>query len=415
MNAFEWTNEIRFIVALALGFLIGLERESSGSAYKSRVFAGVRTYTIISLFGFGCGWLYKIDITVVLPVGLISVTALVLIGYLAKLKEEHYGWTSEIAAVLTYIIGALTILADVWVPLALGIITTLLLSEKSDLEKYVEKLDKSEFLAVLKFLLVTLIILPALPDKEYTKYQLNPYKIWLIVVFVSTLGFIGYFLIKKFGGRVGLWVSGIMGGIVSSTAVTIAVARIAEKDPSKNKSALQASLLASSVMYVRILFLIWLINPSFIAALWWKLCALTLVGIVLSFGIKEKRKEKTDNAGSTLQNPFEIRPALMFAALFVILSVLTVVVKNYFGDSGLISLSAITGVTDIDPFILSLIRGTNPVGNIVISSIIIAMMSNTVVKGIYFVFFSKLDSKQIMWRYLLWAVIHIPFAFLFFS
>jgi uncharacterized membrane protein (DUF4010 family) len=152
-----------------------------------------------------------------------------------------------------------------------------------------------------------------------------------------------------------------------------------------------------------------------VAVLWWKLCALSLVGIILSFGIKEKQKEKSDNAGSTLQNPFEIKPALMFAALFVILSVLTVTVKNYFGNSGLISLSAITGVTDIDPFILSLIRGTIPIEKIVISSIIIAMMSNTIVKGIYFVFFSKQEPKQVMWRYLLWAVIHIPFAFLFFS
>ena len=413
MNTFEWTNEIRFVVALALGFLIGLERESSSYNYKSR-FAGLRTYTIISLLGFGCGWLYKINIPFVLPAGLISVTALVLIGYFAKFKEGHYGWTSEIAAVLTYVIGALTILTDVWVPLALGIITTFLLSEKSELEKYVEKLDKSEFLAVIKFLLVTLIILPSLPDKEYTKYLLNPYKIWLIVVFVSTLGFVGYFLIKKFGDRVGLWLSGIMGGIVSSTAVTIAVARIAEKDPTKNKSALQASLLASSVMYIRILFLVWLINPSFVQALWWKMILLTVVGIILSFGIKDRQKEKSDNAGSTLQNPFEIKPALIFAGLFVVLSVLTIIVKSYFGNSGLITLSAVTGVTDIDPFILSLIRGTIPVENIIISSIIIAMMSNTIVKGIYFVFFSKQNSKQIMWRYLLWALLHIPFAFLFF-
>ena len=413
MNTFEWTNEIRFVVALALGFLIGLERESSGYIYKSR-FAGLRTYTIISLLGFACGWLYKINIPFILPVGLISVTALVLLGYFAKFKEGHYGWTSEIAAILTYVIGALTILTDVWVPLALGIITTFLLSEKSELEQYVEKLDKSEFLAVIKFLVVTLIILPALPDKEYTKYQLNPYKIWLIVVFVSTLGFAGYILIKKFGDKVGLWLSGIMGGIVSSTAVTIAVARIAEKDETKDKSALQAALLASSVMYVRILFLIWLINPSFIGVLWWKLVALSLVGVILSFGIKEKLQRKSDNAGSTLQNPFEIKPALIFGGLFVILSVLTVIVKNYFGNGGLITLSAITGVTDIDPFILSLIRGTIPVEKIIIASIVIAMMSNTIVKGIYFVFFSKQDSKQVLWRYILWALLHIPFALIFF-
>jgi len=413
LNTLEWTNEIRFVIALALGFLIGLERESSGYIYKSR-FAGLRTYTIISLFGFGCGWLYKIEIPVLLPVGLISVTALVLFGYFAKFKEGHYGWTSEIAAVLTYVIGALTILTDVWVPLALGVITTLLLSEKSELEKYVEKLDKSEFLAVIKFLLVTLIILPALPDKEYTKYLLNPYKIWLIVVFVSTLGFIGYFLIKKFGDKVGFWLSGIMGGIVSSTAVTIAVARIAEKDPAKNKNALQASLLASSVMYIRILFLIWLINPAFVSFLWWKLCLLSLVGIILSFGIKQNDKEKFDNAGSTLQNPFEIRPALLFAGLFVILSILTEIVKKYFGNSGLITLSAITGVTDIDPFILSLVRGTIPIESVIISSIIIAMMSNTIVKGIYFIFFSKQNSKQVIWRYMFWSIIHIPLTLLYF-
>jgi uncharacterized membrane protein (DUF4010 family) len=141
---------------------------------------------------------------------------------------------------------------------------------------------------------------------------------------------------------------------------------------------------------------------------------LSLIGIALSFGIKEKSKEKADNAGSTLQNPFEIKPALIFAGLFVILSVLTVVVKNYFGNGGLITLSAITGVTDIDPFILSLIRGTIPVENIIITSIVIAMMSNTIVKGIYFVFFSKQESKQVMWRYILWALFHIPFAFIFF-
>jgi len=94
--------------------------------------------------------------------------------------------------------------------------------------------------------------------------------------------------------------------------------------------------------------------------------------------------------------------------------VLTVIVKNYFGNGGLITLSAITGVTDIDPFILSLIRGTIPVEHIIIASIVIAMMSNTIVKGIYFVFFSKQNSKQIMWRYILWALLHIPFAFIFF-
>ena len=414
MNAFEWTNELRFLVALALGFLIGLERESSGSAKKSKVFAGLRTYTIISLFGFGCAWLYSINITVILPVGLLSVTGLTLIGYQAKFKEEHYGWTSEIAAVLTYVIGALTLLADIWVPMSLGIITTLLLSEKAEFEKYVVRLDKSEFLAVLKFLIVTLIILPFLPDKDYTQFALNPYKIWQIVILVSSLGFAGYLLIKKFGGRMGLWLSGIIGGIVSSTAVTIAVGRIAKQDSAKNSAALQASLLACSVMYVRILILIWVLNPVFIPFLWWRFCVLAVMGLILSFGIKKGGPTNVENAVSTIQNPFEVKPAVLFAALFVILSVTTVLVKESFGNSGIISLSAVTGVTDIDPFILSLIKGNLPVENIVISAILIAMMSNTIAKGIYFSALVKTNTKETIWRFSLLALFHLPLAFLFF-
>ena len=117
MTSFQWTYELRFIVALALGFLIGLERESAGSEHKTKASAGVRTYTLISLFGFGCGWLYHINVPVMLPTGLITVAVLALAGYFSKLKEGRTGWTSEVAALLTFIIGALALLADVWVPM----------------------------------------------------------------------------------------------------------------------------------------------------------------------------------------------------------------------------------------------------------------------------------------------------------
>ena len=257
MSSFEWTYELRFLVALALGFLIGLERESAGTEHKGKVSAGIRTYTLTSLLGFGCGWLYHVKVELALPIGLISVTALALAGYLSKLKEGRTGYTSEVAVLLTFVIGALTLLTDIWVPTALGIVGTILLSEKSELESYVEKLDKSEFLAVLKFLLVTLIILPALPDKDYSQFKLNPTHIWQIVIMVSTIGFVGYFLMKKLGSKVGLSVSGLMGGIVSSTAVSIAVGNIAKRQPEQSGNALQASILASSIMYVRILIILY--------------------------------------------------------------------------------------------------------------------------------------------------------------
>ena len=412
MNSFEWTYELRFLVALVLGFLIGLERESASSERKGKVFAGVRTYTIVSLFGFGCGWLYHVKVELAIPFGILAITALVLVEYIAKLKEGRFGWTSEVSALLTFAIGALSLLADVWVPMALGIISTILLSEKSELEKYVDKLDKSEFLAVLKFLLVTLIILPALPNKDYTRFELNPTHIWTIVIMVSTIGFVGYFLMKKFGGKVGLWLSGLMGGIVSSTAVSIAVGNIAKNDPKQGGNALQASMLASSVMYLRILVLIWILNPSMVAYLWWKLISLAVIGTLLSIGVKSKEVSPGVNSVSTIQNPFEIRPAVIFAVLFVLLSVITVLVKQFFGSGGLLTLSAVVGVTDIDPFILSLIRGIQPVQMITISAIIISMMSNTIIKGVYFSVLAKETKKQTYIRYGIWALLHLPFIIL---
>ena len=408
MNSFEWSNELRFIIALALGFLIGLERESASTERKGKIFAGVRTYTIISLFGFGCGWLYHINVTMAIPVGMISIAALVVMEYLGKMKEGRVGWTSEVSALLTFVIGALSLLADVWVAMALGIVTTILLSEKAELESYVEKLNKSEFLAVLKFLVVTLIILPALPDKDYTQFNLNPTHIWQIVIMVSTIGFIGYFLMKKFGGKVGLWVSGLMGGMVSSTAVSIAVGRIAKNNPEQGSNALQASILASSIMYLRILVIIWIINPGIIHVLWWKLIILTIIGVIIAFTIKPTAQTPGQHQVSTLQNPFEIKPAIIFAILFVVLSVITILVKKFLGNAGLIILSAVVGVTDIDPFILSLVRQSQPIEHIIVSAIIVAMMSNTIIKAIYFAVQAKHEQKKTYLLYGIWALLHIP-------
>jgi uncharacterized membrane protein (DUF4010 family) len=411
MNSFQWTNELRFIVALALGFLIGLERESSGAEHNTKVSAGLRTFSLISLFGFGCAWLYLINVTIILPIGLITIASLALAGYLSKLRNGKTGWTSEVAALLTFIIGALSLLAEIWVPITLGIISTLLLSEKSELENYVEKLNKTEFLAVIKFLIVTIIILPALPDQSYTQFNLNPAHIWQVVVLVSSIGFVGYFLMKRLGGKTGLAVSGLLGGIVSSTAVSIAVGNIAKKEPSQSGNALQASILASSVMYLRILILIWFINPGIAMALWWKMLSLAVIGIVFSFGIKSRSTELNKGQVNTLQNPFEIKPAVIFAILFVVLSVVTILVKNYFGGGGLITLSAIVGVTDIDPFILSLIKSGQPVQFLITSAIIISMLSNTIIKAIYFGSLAQNERKETVIRYGIWAVLHIFFIF----
>ncbi len=404
---------MRFAVAMALGFLVGLERETASSDRKFHYFAGVRTYTIFSLYGFGCAWLNHVNITEALPIGMISVAALAVVGYLAKLKEGRIGVTSEIAALMTFIVGALTILTDVWVAMALGILTTILLSEKAGLETFVERLDKAEFLGVMRFLLVTVIILPVLPDREYTQFMLNPTRIWRIVIMVSTIGFVGYFLTKKFGSRLGLWLSGLLGGIASSTAVTLASARIAKRHPDQSGDALQASILASSVMYLRILALIWLISPVFVEFLWWRMVILSLIGVGMIIGVRNHHVASTDEQVTNLSNPFEIRPAMIFGIFFVGLTVVTSLVNKMLGSAGLLVLSAIAGVMDIDPFILSMIQHTDTIRTIVVPSIILASMSNTLFKGIYFTVISKQLRRATLIRFGIWTVLHLPFVFLF--
>ena len=403
-----WTPPLRLLVALLLGILIGLERESAKKTFKE--YAGVRTFALLSLFGFGCAWLFRAQVTLALPLGLLAVAALTVLEYLTKRQVGHRGWTSEVAALLTYVIGALALLADVWVSMALGVIGTLLLAEKARIETYVERLEKTEFLAVVKFLLVTVIILPALPDKDYTRFALNPAHIWQIVVLVSSIGFVGYFLTKRYGDRMGLWLSGLLGGIVSSTAVTVAVGRMAQRAPEQAAGALQATLLASAVMYLRILVLVWILNPAFMPDLWWKLVLLFAVGVALAVTVRSARADPSEAPASTLQNPFEIKPAVVFASLFVVLSVVTTLVKNAFGDAGLLTLSALVGVTDIDPFILSLIRDGAAVSRVVMAAILLAMMSNTIVKGVYFSVPVKPVRKATLWRFGLWAALHLPLA-----
>jgi len=404
----EWTTQLRFLIALALGFLVGLEREGIKSEQKF-VFGGVRTHPIISLFGFGCAWLFQIGATFVLPAGLLTLGALTGIAYVAKIKAERFGSTSEISALLTFVTGALAMLVDVWIAMALGVVNTILLSEKAMLESYVERLSKVEFLAVVKFILVTVIILPVLPNKEFTIFRINPTTVWHVVIIVSTLGFIGYVLEKKFGERMGYWMSGILGGIVSSTALTVSVGRMAKAHPERSESALQAALLAASMMYLRILVLVWLITPSALPGLWYRLVGLSLIGFAFSSWIPRRHRSDGHEEIPELQNPFEIRPALGFAILFVLLSVVTGFVLRTIGDSGLLVLSAVVGFGDITPFILSLLQGSGTTATVMIAAIILSTMSNTIAKGVYFAVLAEDARRLAIQRYALWALCHIPF------
>jgi uncharacterized membrane protein (DUF4010 family) len=166
-------------------------------------------------------------------------------------------------------------------------------------------------------------------------------------------------------------------------------------------------------MYLRILILIWLINPGFVEYLWWKMVLLSAIGVVMVIGVKSKHNHEDNSSVTTLQNPFELRPAMVFAIVFVGLSVITMLVKQMLGGTALLALSVITGVTDIDPFILSLVQQAGSVEKVFVSAILLAAMSNTIVKGVYFAFISKHLQKETALRFGIWALLHLPLVFFF--
>jgi uncharacterized membrane protein (DUF4010 family) len=411
MNALAWPLELRFALALGLGLLIGVERERTVVALR-RSGAGVRTHALVSLLGFALGWFGE-HAGMGLPIaGFVGLTGIVIAGFVARVREGAHGWTSEVAVLLSFTTGLLCVHAPVWLPMAVGIVSTFLLSEKTLLEGYAGHLDEKEFLGVLKFLLLGLIVLPALPDQGYTQFDINPARIWKIVVLVSSVGFVGYFLTKRYGGKVGLWLSGVLGGIVSSTAVAVAAGRMARQNPAIGPAALQASLLASAVMYLRILAIVWFISPNFGQILSWRLVLLCLVGLGLAAFVHGESQES--QGVTSASNPFELKPAFLFGAFFVILTVVTRVVKESFGQAGLVALSLIVGAVDIDPFILSLHRGVGAVEPILGCACLFSMLSNTVAKGIYFGTISGSMKKPAFIRYGAWALLHIPVALSFF-
>lgn len=408
MQAIVWTPELRLLVALALGVLVGLERERSRpDALHS---AGVRTFALASLFGYAAAFLWKGGVVQAPAVALLAIAGYGAISYWAKSRDGKGGWTSELAVLLTTAAGMLCLLADVWIPMALAILGTVLLQEKHEIHKHVGLLEQHEFHAVLKFLLVTCIVLPVLPNQGYTQFDLNPSTIWKIVVMVSSVGFAGYFLVKKLGGRMGLWVSGLVGGIVSSTAVSVATGRIAQKSPERGAAALQATLLGSSIMYLRILALVWIVSPAYGSALSWKLPVLWAIGVALALSVRPGTTHGHESVGS-LQNPFEIGPAMVFAGFFALFTIATSFVRGLFGASGLVVLALVVGFVDIDPFILSVSRA-GAIDLMLITAIILAMLSNTVAKGIYFGTLAAPVRGQAFLRYGLWALLHVPIAFL---
>jgi uncharacterized membrane protein (DUF4010 family) len=388
VELYRWlpSEAVQILLVLFLSFLIGLEREEHKASAGHYTFGGVRTFPLIGLIGYSIAFLSGAQ-PIPLALGFLVIGGFLLVAYWHKVGQvETAGMTSEMSGLATYLVGALVYYEHFWIATTLSVASLLLLELKVGLEKLASRTAPDEILTFAKFLLLTAVILPVLPNHEYGPFHLNPFKTWLVVVAVSAISYGSYVLQKVTKERGGLVLAALLGGAYSSTVTTIVISRRAAREERPHLFS-GGILIASGVMYLRLVALLGLFNRQLMARL--ALPFLMLAGLAVAGGWLWSRRPDT-NATSIKrefepQNPLELRAALFFALLFLAMLVATQFAVTYLGKAGVDALAAVMGVTDVDPFILGMTQtaGTLTPLQVAAVAVVIAAASNNLIKGIY--------------------------------
>ena len=377
---------MRFSAALGLGALLGLERERTHIGEKT--FAGVRTFVLFSMLGALVGLPdFEKDIPWLPLVALGCLTALVGIQYAVSAGKGEIGLTSELTALLTFMLGLLCIKGLVPLAAALGVTLTLVLALKQWLHGLARKIQSADVEATLKFAIISLIILPLVPNHNFGPPGLeviNPYKIWLMVVLISGLNFASYILVKVVGKEHGLGITGLLGGLVSSTAVTLGFSQRSKEQPEQASPLALGILLAWTIMFFRVIIMVGIISRPLGLRL---LLGMGIMGVeCLAICFLLWRGQKTTEKGSVSagENPFELSQAVKFGLLYGVITFGAKAAQVYLGGAGLYIAGALAGLTDVDAISLSMANmAQQDPANIdaAARAVIIAALSNTVVKA----------------------------------
>jgi uncharacterized membrane protein (DUF4010 family) len=338
----------RLLVALLVGLLIGLDRERAEARKHRALFAGVRTFPLIALAGAIPLVLGGVVGAALAVVSALAVAGVAVVSYLRASAAGEAGATTEIAAVTTFLLGALAGAGELHVAAAAGVVVAVLLAAKPPLEAFSRALRTEEVVAVLQLAVVSVIVLPLLPDRGYGPWEvLNPREIWLIVVLVSALSFAGFVLARLFGEGRGLVMTGALGGLVSSTAVTMAMAERSRAGPRLARVAAAGAALASTIMCLRIGVLAGAVNPAILPPLLPVLGAMSAGGALVAWRLA-RRAPAAEAPGAIVSNPFSLTAALAFGALYALVLLLVRGAQELLGERGLYAAAALAGLTDVD-------------------------------------------------------------------
>ncbi len=388
MELYRWLppEAVKILLVLFLSFLIGLEREEHKAAAEHYAFGGVRAFPLIGLIGYSMALLSG---TQLLPLafGFLVVGGFLSLSYWHKLSSvEAAGVTSEMSGLATYLVGALVYYEHFWIATTLSVASLLLLELKTVLEKLASRAAPGEILTLTKFLLLSAVILPILPNREFGPFHINPFKTWLVVVAVSTISYGSYILQKLTKGRGGIVLAAFLGGAYSSTLTTVVMSRRAAREDHPHLFA-GGILIASGVMYLRLVALLGLFNRHLMSLL--ALPFLVLAGLAMAVGwIWSRRPDaRVDEVKREFEpnNPLDLMTAFLFALLFLAMMVATQLAVTYLGRAGVNILAAIMGVTDVDPFIMGMTQAAGSLTPLKVAgaAVLIAAASNNLMKGIY--------------------------------
>ena len=379
------------ILSASLGALIGLirqwgDQQEQGADQQDTSFAGLRTFVLWALIGYTSAFLSDSYAPYCFVVALVMVGLHLVLHGLLDQDQSRVGFTTGAAAMITLFLGALVYWDHLPLAVMLAALTMVTLGLKQTAHSWTRRFTNEDIRSTLQFVAVTGVVLPLVPNQGYgPSGAINPYSLWLMVVLISGLGFVGYLLIRMLGTRAGVILTGLVGGLASSTATTLAFSRESKVYPALSSGFALAIVMACTVMLARVIIILGLICPEFIPSLWLPFLVLSVPGLLylLIVGLLN-RKGREATKIPELKNPLGLGIAIKFALIYGIISVLVKVFMNSDLSEGLLALSFLSGLTDLDAIALSI---TNNLKEGIVSAdlaakaVIVAAIANTLLKA----------------------------------
>jgi uncharacterized membrane protein (DUF4010 family) len=386
-------------LALALGMLVGIEREFSQRREGEPLFAGSRTFALLALLGAISGYLASHTSPLILLGALLIVGALIAMSYFLSVRSGgHLGTTTEISALLTFLIGVIVAMGELLVASITTIAVATILALKPSFRAFTGKISHEDIYATLKFAIISVVILPFLPNRTIGPLDVfNPAETWWIVILVSGISFAGYVLIKIVGAHRSVPVIGLLGGLASSTAVAVSFSQRSKQNAELSRVLALGAVLASTTMFPRLLIEITVVNSALLPSILFPLSGMAGAGLLAIIWLWRMERRREQAAEVQFTNPFSISPALKFALLFVVILFVSKAALDFFGTRALYFTAVIAGFSDADAIALTAARLARESleASTAATTIILAAMSNTLMKGaIAFMFGARLFGRQ---------------------